>query len=1146
MSLHMVWGASGSGKSTYVFDEMIRQASERRDDIFLVLVPDQFSQEAQRILVEKSEGAIINIDVLSFHRLAYRALEEVRAQDRIVLADEGKIMLLRKVISEHRGELSVFTKGLDRAGFLDECKSLLSELVEYGVGDAEFDALLADVGEESRLGLKLKDIQLLYTAMKEKMGQTYRMAEEMIPTLTSLVSSLSFLKNVTICLDGFTGFTPVQYELLGELMRVSCDMYVTVTTDRDQIGPESARADVFALSNSTIERLTKTAREYGEEVAEPVIVGAGENKNSYRLTDNKVINYLENNLFSLSEGSRLPLEGKLAAELPDEVYKEQFPIRIRACRRIEDETAFVAREIARLHRDGTDYGRIAVVSGSLTTYEPYIRSVFDKMHIKYFSDQKKSLGTNPLAEYISSFLYAYIYGFDTEHTVRFLRCRLSPLTASETDVFENYIIASGRRGIYAYENEWTYDVNAERMPLDKVNEYRIKIYNSISGICSSLSGGSKKVQEFTEIIYSLLKQNNIYEKLNNLSKEFEEKDDIISSKEYKKLYPSVIRIFDDLVQLLGDEKMTLIEYTKVLLAGISEGVIGFVPPSKDAVLVGDVERSRLSEVDYVFLVGNNDDIFPKGNSAKGVLTDGERTLIESTGVELAPSADKLYEREQFYLYMLLSKPRVGLYLTYAKAESGGESKRPSYLIDKVRDVFGGKLPVIEDDEKDVSVEAAIGTDNGRRYLLQGIHRDEEDDIWKELASYYSEHDKDFYDHISKKISVDKRAAFLSPDVASTLYGSEIYASVTRFEQFMACPYAHYLGYGLRLQERERYVPDPIDRGNIFHNALEAFTGKLAEEGKNWQDLGDAEIESYASESLMSVTDGYKDDIFAQDKRTSYIVKKISKTYTASVKALAEQMKAGEFVQRETEYDFSSADEQLSYDLGDGHKVSLHGRIDRIDTYENGKNRLIKIVDYKSSSRGLSLGEVYLGMQLQLFTYMMVALNMKKDKKNIPAATLYFAVDEKEKDWKAEYADPAAVSETDKYAFRPSGYVNSDVDVYTKLDRELLNAGTKSYAVPISLTSKGTPHASWSKVIPTEAYEKLIEKTKENIVQDGKAIYSGDIQARPAVYGTKGGCEYCAYAGVCGMEPRSARSMERKYDTIKDSEVLRKLNEKQQS
>ena len=113
MSLHFILGGSSSGKSTWLFKKIKKDASGNPGINYLVLVPDQFTLETQKTLVSlNGNKGILNIDVLSFHRLAYRAFEEVPALRRTVLEDMGKkIMILYQVFSKRKKKCCILSVG---------------------------------------------------------------------------------------------------------------------------------------------------------------------------------------------------------------------------------------------------------------------------------------------------------------------------------------------------------------------------------------------------------------------------------------------------------------------------------------------------------------------------------------------------------------------------------------------------------------------------------------------------------------------------------------------------------------------------------------------------------------------------------------------------------------------------------------------------------------------------------------------------------------------------------------------------------------------------------------------------------------------------------------------------------------------------
>ncbi|MEE3467661.1 MAG: PD-(D/E)XK nuclease family protein, partial [Eubacterium sp.] len=919
MALQLITGVSGSGKSTLAFDMVVRAAAEDRNRNVYVLVPDQFSQEATRTLVQKNNGGILNIDVLSFRRLAFRALEEYEGESRSILTDEGKIMLLRKVISDHKTELQYFSKGLDRPGFLDECKSLLSEFIEYGIGDDELAHLMTCFGEESRTALKLADLRLLRQELEDRLGETYRMAEEMIPMLTEMVPALSFLENATICLDDFTGFTPVQFELLRALLTRCQDVIVTVTTDRDD-----RRKDVFALSDATVEKLVQIASEQGVPVNDVIVTGDGAERNSYRLKGNPMLTYLEQHIFH--------------EDAPVYTGGDTSCISVTACRNEREESLFVARQVAALLvKEDVDPDRIAVVSGAPENYEPYLRRAFETYGIPYFIDQKKSLGMNPLAEFLLSFLYMLRRGFDRESVMRFLRGGLSAFTPDEVDLLENYMLASGRWGYRSLQSEWTYDVSGlykDRM--DWLNESRERFLTMISEAVDALRGGKKSVRTFTEILVTFMVKNTCRIRLEEMADQWEESGDELLANEYRRIYPSMLGVMDTLVGLLGSEEVTSTEYTEILRAGISEGVLGFVPPSRGQVLIGDVERSRLGDVEHLFFVGNTDAFFPKSQGGKGILTDRERDMIdlygEEIGIRLAPDAEELYGQELFYLYHLITRPTHKLYLTYTKNDASGKPVLPSYLIHRVKELFGLQEEYVELGE-------------ARNPKSAWAHR---------------------------LLEINKKNAEISKEAAEGLYGDTIKASITRFEKYATCSYAHFLAYGLRVKEREEYSVDPADRGNIFHNALETLYHKMTDEGLTWRTVREDQLQSLGEASFDEESGSrYREDVFGQDHRSAYMLRRMKRVFLKTISYMHDQMLVGDFDQIAAEATFDSEPHDpgtftsplTTIKLAGKKQINLRGRIDRIDACEINGTRYIKILDYKSSRKDLDLNKVYYGLEL---------------------------------------------------------------------------------------------------------------------------------------------------------------------------------------
>ena len=159
MSLQFVLGGSGSGKSHYIYEKIIQESLTEESTNYLVIVPEQFTLQTQKDLVSMHPNkGIMNIDVLSFLRLAYRVFEELGGRDRTVLEDTGKSMIVKKIVMEKQSDLILYGANVKKQGFIDEMKSVLSELIQYSIGMDELMKMHDISKDKPMLRNKLRDI----------------------------------------------------------------------------------------------------------------------------------------------------------------------------------------------------------------------------------------------------------------------------------------------------------------------------------------------------------------------------------------------------------------------------------------------------------------------------------------------------------------------------------------------------------------------------------------------------------------------------------------------------------------------------------------------------------------------------------------------------------------------------------------------------------------------------------------------------------------------------------------------------------------------------------------------------------------------------------------------------------------------------
>ena len=264
MALQFVFGGSGSGKSTYVYEQIIQQSLQQERQNFFILVPDQFTMQTQMDLVTRHpRGGIMNIDVLSFGRLAHRIMEEAGGRHIPVLDDTGKSLVLRKVAGEVQDQVPILGSHLKKQGYIHEIKSAISEFMQYGIGEKELEEMMDFSQKRGSLYGKLKDLRILYKAFLSYLEDRFITTEETMDRLAAQLTDSRLIADSIVVLDGFTGFTPIQNRVISQLLRRAKDVIVTLTleqVEKEDSQKKAGREQLFSLSLKTRRVLEKLVR----------------------------------------------------------------------------------------------------------------------------------------------------------------------------------------------------------------------------------------------------------------------------------------------------------------------------------------------------------------------------------------------------------------------------------------------------------------------------------------------------------------------------------------------------------------------------------------------------------------------------------------------------------------------------------------------------------------------------------------------------------------------------------------------------------------------------------------------------------------------------------------------------------------------
>ena len=1096
MALTFVLGASGAGKTEWIYKKALQTAKEHPTRTVLVIVPEQFSLQTMKDLIVRSETkSMSNIEVLSFLRLSYRVFEELGIVPGELLSDTGKSLLVKRMVSRFSKELRVFAPNVRKVGFVDEMKSLISEFYQYGVTPEGLKEMIKTSENEPVLYRKLLDVEVVYRAFSEFIEGKFLATETVSDVLAGVIEESSLLADCDVFFDGFTGFTPSQYGLLTKLFGKANHCYMTLTAE--ETAPEAlAEHGLFYLTLHTkvvVSRLAETA----ECPVETLVLAPSEG--APRFSGAPALQALERGLF------RYPVPKKTTCK--DTVALYALPNR-------RAEAAFIAADIARTVRcEGLRYGAVAVVTGDMEGYGELLLSECKKAGVPAFLDSKRKLFHNPCITLLRAVLQNSLSNFSYESVFRYLKCGLTPFTPEEVAELENYCLACGIRGERMWKQEWKYHYRTRRKKdLEHLNALRERVYEELGTVSSGLVS-AETAGERTRLLYGFLDRLGIEEMLRGMAEEFEAKGDMVRAAEYRQVYKSILELFDRFMELLEEEKMSLREYTELMETGFRECKVGVVPPGADCVVIGDITRTRLSELEVLYLAGVNEGVTPAPVSGGGLISEAEREFLKEHNIELAPTKKEGVYTEQFYLYAMLTKPKKRLVLTYSRLSSEGKALLPSYFLRRVGEVF---TDFKEREAEDRSYLSLLQNDGGRTYLLDGIRRfveegAPEDGAFFELYRQAMLTDEEGMRRLLRTAFFGNSSGGLSKEAAKRLYGAVLYGSVTRLEKYAACAFAHFLQYGLSLEERAEYKVAAPELGTLYHTALELFTGKVKEEGLSWHTLSEEKREELCTASLIEAAERFENGVFSGTKRNEYLVTKAKRVLLKTVEMLQEQIRGSLFEPEHCELAFTHTAKYLA----------LHGKIDRYDLCRNEEKWYLRVIDYKSGAKKFDLAELYYGLQVQLEVYLAAALRQAKAEygtEPLPAGMFYFHVEDPF--FSREKYSETAVQE----AFRPDGLFNGTPSAVTALDTSLkaenggLMPSMVSSLIYAETDKEGQLKAS-SKSVGEERFAQLTDYVYRKLEQEAEAILAGDTAIGPYRYKKKTPCEWCSYRSVCGFDNR---------------------------
>lgn len=1196
-NVKIVIGSHGSGKSNFLYETLLKES--RKEDgridlnkkIYLV-VPEQDTNDKQRLMMNKSAElgfgtGILNIDVISFDRMAHNVFDilNIEPLKENVIDDDIKTMILTYVLSTlgRANKLKFCGKMVGRVGFARKLTKAMSEFYAYDVTDKDIEEAIKN-SDSDIYNDKLNDLKLIFTEFKATLNALgFSIKEDKYDLLNKRIKDVNIFNDSIIAFDGFTGFTPIQLEIFKKLSNVAKNIYVAVDmrnpreivdlTSDDNI----KKVDVFYLSKKFVKDIMKavgvnTAKSLlCEDSIKDGTIKYGANSDDVGKKD---LQYIENNLYnSNADKSKMPKIENIDYYVADN---------------IRDEVKNAINIIFDLVRkQNYRYNDIRIMVPNIDNYRDVFIKQFRKYDIPLFIDDTESILSSPYIEAIRAAIDVVNYNFSYESVMRYFS---SGLITKNTDIysFSNYLLIHNIRGYNRYVKEYNnykHLIDGEETKgmaavFEKYIKPLLNFYKSmikdgnIDNYINALIEFTKDMK-FDGKLYNLEKsiaeekvtdveseekevlenESTDYASINTLDvKDVKDKKTIAVLNYSRETFKNTIENLKILEKFRKEnapndvaEKLSVEDFRRILDIGLTSKGLKSIPYMLDAIVVGDLTRTRFDNPKVMLFMGLNQSEIPKVSQDNNLIDDKVRDLF-AKNKELSQTTTETLFNQRFYIYLAMTNPTDKLILSWTKVNFDNAPDEKSQVLIELEDIFTINDNTLTNEKKAVSTlqEKKVDTSNFNFYnekdivsfVSENLNDIKKLDKKKSNDNYLYEYDdvslkrivkaKKLLRYMKKKESLEKQYK----NIINTSYimkdktinknlnddllkrkDKDFVGSATTIENFNKCHFKFFMEDILKLKDKGQYDVHPYDIGTMAHSVYEnlfADTNFLNESEKKQKERIDEEIKkAFMKVDVFNEFDENDGIEYEGANKLKYIKNDITSIIQKSTEVLISLAKSSK---AKTE----SVEEAFEYNISDDdlNKVNVSGKIDRVDVYTIDNKTYVNIVDYKSgiNEKKLDIKDIQKGTNIQLTLYIDYCINKRKgNEKTNPIFTgsFYFWIADRFRRNEKKINDTDFKDEKNSlYGYE--GLVNKDEikNVYNDITEE--NNG-KSKAKKF-VTKDG--YKIGGNLITEKELSTYIDGMHEVVKKSISDIKSGVVTAKPNITNI---CDYCDYKDLCHKE-----------------------------
>ncbi len=590
------------------------------------------------------------------------------------------------------------------------------------------------------------------------------------------------------------------------------------------------------------------------------------------------------------------------------------------------------------------------------------------------------------------------------------------------------------------------------------------------------------------------------------------------SSEIIRLWDSIMAILDSLSSILDEQCISVSVFYELFILMLKQNSFLSPPQKIDIVSVVSAEKARLNSPKVIFIMGANEGILPYAVKSSGLLSDFEKESFSSIEIDISKDTQRLLTDERFTVYRLLSFASERVILSYSLSDASGGARYPSYIIPQISNMFSDNIKCFASGY-DVLFYSPTIKSAYYNYVRNYFNKSVKSESLRKALMTVPEYAAKIQYLDTLRPDADHRIE--DKELMTKLMSDRLVISATSFQEYNLCHFKYYCRYGLRIASRNQKEINLLELGNLVHMCLENIFAQCSSK-QEFIDLTDDQVKDGIKKFAAKYKEENLGGDFGKNARLDKKFDKLAEDTLTLVNHLKDELRQSEFIPVKYEFEISQRNgvKPFTIKTADGIEVILNGKIDRVDMFEDGGEKFIRVIDYKTGEQVFNIKNILFGIDMQMLLYLFSITGDNSPFGNtVPAGVLYMPSGKI-----ALERERGNTQEKDTYLnkfYHMNGVLLRESKVLSAMEENI-----EGVYIPAKLTAEARKKGTFildkvrTSCLTRVQFERLRNHASNLIRSMAEELYSGNISASPLSYDkNKDVCSYCDYWDICGNVPR---------------------------